>query len=826
MPLVDLDDPEELRARWSALAAVAHATGFDRRWYADEQGWYHQDETGSDLRMVLLDGERSVLFGFHTQHSRTTGSDLLVGAPGWIGQPEVRQRFAAGRLGFVYGSFGGTWARAAYAGDPWQPLDDGFLPIATWLTSDEEAAEELIEWAAEWADYLGGLDELRPVGIALIRTAATTGISSDSLLDLFGRLGVGPHSPRQPDLRAALIAAEQFGGPNAGQADQAALADVDDELDDEPMETFVVPPGVSPFTGQMIKEEPAPYIPPARSEEYGIVGLNRPVYEAPVYEQDYDVPGLARLGLIGPDPVGDDDETGEIELVVEHEQPQGLSRVGGEVEDGADYYASLFADAPAAARYVHDVGPKSEPVAATQQPADDQQANAEQSRQFDDESTREFFPFDEDTAAQPSVTKDADPGRRDWVGGAWINGEWVENAAADLPASTTNAEPAGADLHPAAPSDQVGPARAAPADALWGPSALASGLSGRNRADALSGPGDDDWSDPEPEALSGAGSPEIAEPPSDDEPRSDDERFVVDDAAQTIGVDPEEPDSFASPAGGLPDDAPTAEIAAVLDVEVGEPGEVQQAEPAAAHSVEADSEEDYYPTSRSPFAPTNDPQRQPGEYGAEVGSDLSDVELEGGPQESFRAPELVVPPPSTPPIAIPGLGLVASQAPRLEPAPGSLEEAMRAEQERPRPRPGETPALEALRDWCRARTGIVPSGFTIQVQVLDPAAPSYRFDLEPPEVHDPPEHATDRLADLLGDLWLAEAGSEQDGWLFARIDAAGRTLRIDRWYDQVPDWWDNPVEPQLDAQGLARRLHGRGVDQQPDYLRKLYTDAR
>jgi hypothetical protein len=43
MPLVDLDDPAELRARWSALAAVAHATGFDRRWYADEDGWYHQD---------------------------------------------------------------------------------------------------------------------------------------------------------------------------------------------------------------------------------------------------------------------------------------------------------------------------------------------------------------------------------------------------------------------------------------------------------------------------------------------------------------------------------------------------------------------------------------------------------------------------------------------------------------------------------------------------------------------------------------------------------------------------------------------------------------
>ena len=104
MPLVDLDDPEELRARWSALAAVAHATGFDRRWYADENGWYHQDETGSDLRMVRLEGGRAVLFGFHTQLTQTAQADLLAGSPDWIGQPEVRQRQTAGELGFVYGS--------------------------------------------------------------------------------------------------------------------------------------------------------------------------------------------------------------------------------------------------------------------------------------------------------------------------------------------------------------------------------------------------------------------------------------------------------------------------------------------------------------------------------------------------------------------------------------------------------------------------------------------------------------------------------------------------------------------------------------------------
>jgi hypothetical protein len=150
---------------------------------------------------------------------------------------------------------------------------------------------------------------------------------------------------------------------------------------------------------------------------------------------------------------------------------------------------------------------------------------------------------------------------------------------------------------------------------------------------------------------------------------------------------------------------------------------------------------------------------------------------------------------------------------------------MRAELERPRPRPQESDAVLALRAWCRARTAIVPSGFTIQVQVLDPGAPSYRFDLEPPDVDDP-EYASDKLSGLLGDLWLTEQQSDQGGWLFARIDAAGRTLRIDRWYDQVPDWWDNPIEPRLDVNGLVRRLYSRGPQWQPSYLEKLYTSAR
>jgi hypothetical protein len=156
--------------------------------------------------------------------------------------------------------------------------------------------------------------------------------------------------------------------------------------------------------------------------------------------------------------------------------------------------------------------------------------------------------------------------------------------------------------------------------------------------------------------------------------------------------------------------------------------------------------------------------------------------------------------------------------------PLGVEQAMRAEPERPRPKPAQTPAFEALRAWCRVRTNIVPSGFTIQVQVLDPARPSYRFDLEPAAVDDP-EWPDDRLSELLGDLWIAEAQSEHGGWLFARIDAAGRTLRIDRWYDQVPEWWDTDLPSELDVEGLVRRLYRRGPDWQPSYLEQLYITA-
>lgn len=583
MPLVDLDDPDDLRARWCALAAVAHATGYDRRWWADETGWHHEDPAGNDLRFVSPGQDRSVLFGFHSEISRTAEvgrqGGLLAGAPEWIAQPEVRHRMATGEIGFVYGHFAGTWARAPYPGDPWQPLDDGFTAVGDWLVSDEDSAAELVEWGAEWADYLGAIDQAMPAGLELVRAARGDGITSDHLLDLFDRLGIGPASPRHPDLAAALRAAARFG--TAAPAERAAPV--------EPPPPVEAPPVVaSPFMPVQPAGPPMP--------EY----VERPLYkvfadevepevEPETADEDWDdVPALARLGLIDYD--ADEDEEGEGELF----DPAGVE------------------EAPAAA------WEPSEPVVEL-------------------EATQEFNPFGDE---------------------------------------------------PAAPVREPEPA-----------------------------------ADPEPPVGSPFAPATSAEP------------------AVESAVEPESP--VAVPGG-----SPFA--------------------PAASYE----------------HAPEAEPERGP------------------GPRELGGLGALVVPEPEPP--AVPA---------------GSLAEAMRLESERTRP-DRESAARKRLHEWCRERTRIVPSGFTIHVQALDPDALLYSFDLDPPEVPGA-ELGPGDIGGLLRDLWQAEADDAQGGWMFARIDAAGRTLRIDRWYDQVPDWWTGDVDEAVDVPGLARRLASRAPQWRPSYVGRL-----
>ncbi|MFI5734573.1 hypothetical protein ACIA49_30950 [Kribbella sp. NPDC051587] len=1626
MPLVDLDDPEELRARWSALAAVSHATGFDRRWYADVDGYYHQDETGSILRLQRPGDGRAVLFGYQTQHSQTAGSDLLAGSPEWIGSPEVRQRLAAGELGFVYGAFNGTWARAAYDGDPWEPIPDGFLQIGGWITSEEDSAREMIEWVAEWADYLGGLDELLPHGVALIRAGGA--ITVEALAAFFAPFNINPRSPMQPDLPAGAAAAAMFSdrvavpekfapepdAPRGSVVEPVVTGTPDGRPAADEEESFVVPPGISPFTGQpiatdtggtpIVADQPASYqqVPFGRDEapkqdEYGVVGKKQGWLRR--RKQD-EAPAAPRAAAPAPGsyvPTDVPDNGLPYNRLPSSEPP----RVGDGRHEGDDFFNSLFADAPAAATPDQDfetaeqpawsdpeatnqynpfqdttnapTAPAPEDTDATaanafapipaeppfapdaragQSPSDeraraaqssfapearggqspsDERARAEQSpfapsdpdaanasapisaerpgqspfapdarggQSPSDERARAeqspfapapsdqteradqspFAPADPDATAvgafapiaeeppsqspfapapfneteradqsprppetrggsspfapaqgartplgalpsdpdataaytpfaplpeQPAARSEHDPRAEQspfaatpdaadataayspfapapseheapanspfapnaqpqsedtWDGPAWINGEWVESRparnASDAPAPDRGATdsastPTEAD-HPSAPapdhpsqpapepapaefgddeaptaeiaavpasftgpspfappadeSDQADPTPSAPsadgrpdaqpspfapnagesaeanqapptpfasgpdghADASESPFAPSGEVAERADRDLAAGspfapqstddgtarspfapnaaesaeagqapgapfaPGRDGRADASPspfapsvgesaeseqasatpfapsrdghadaspsrfgpsgDAAQGAdrdlaaGSP-FAPQVTDDgaagspfAPGSVDQDDVLDDETAEIpaiiepstgehpqaqvdphpqpqpwpqpgpqpspwpqptdpypaptphpspdpypapGPDPyprpeptptpdptprpaptphpeptpfpgpepdprpspyptpepdpspfpgpepdprpspyptpepdpspfpgPEPDPRPSPyphpgpspeptpvpqpepvpgpyPAPEPEPAPQPEPVPPADPEpapepepvpqpepgpapdptppAGDPSPWPDAEPSqpapqvselgddeptgvipavdanlATDEQAADQEHPWQPTGASdaltrnqnptqaadtraePAAPQTQHREsadrsqyeasgnraqydeasggsqyaeasggsQYGEVEARAhGNDSEDPQYDVEPREEFSAaqgeewpedadePTGVIPAvfgdedqavddqqsayaeqvgdpangshqaqpaheaapydqheatqhqaneatpyesdegaaygerPSSPTyderqdvtpygeqrpaaalpapgaMSIPGLGLVGADGPGVELIPGSLEEAMRAEAERVRPRPADSAAFDALHAWCRARTAIVPSGFTIQVQVLDPEAPSYRFDLEPPNVEDP-EFAADKLSGLLGDLWLTEAQGEHGGWLFARLDAAGRTLRIDRWYDQVPEWWDAPVETRLDVGNLARRLTSRDPAWQPSYVQKLYTNAR
>lgn len=493
MPLVDLDDPEELRARWTALAAVAHATGFDRRWYADADGYHHQDETASVLRLARIGDGRVVLWGFHTQHSATAGADLLAGSPDWIGQPEVRQRQASGELGFVYGAFNGTWARASYPGDPWQPADDGFQHIGGWITSDEAAADEMVEWVAEWADYLDGLDELRQYGVELIRTTLRSGVTGEALAAFFSHFRIDPRSPVQPEIAAGLVAAEDFTRNFAVPAsfpddpDTAEVSVVEDVVigspDSRPSssapedeESYVVPPGISPFTGQPIDDPPynPPYEPydasaapvaheargregaagPAAYEteagvaaaheagghgDYGVTGkkqgwLRRRKHDTgstPAVEPEPHEPAPGPGAYLPQDAQGGSLPTPTYDPTLPSAEPP---RVGGGQYEGDDFYNSLFADAPAAAA-----------------PTADEQdwETAEQPSWSNQDPTSEYNPFADDTAENNPA----------WTGPAWINGQWVENPPTHRtsPQATPDqpgAHPSQPGAHPSQPGGQ------------------------------------------------------------------------------------------------------------------------------------------------------------------------------------------------------------------------------------------------------------------------------------------------------------------------------------------------------------------------------------
>ncbi len=759
MPLVDLDDPAELRARWAALAAVAHASGRDRIWWADRQGWHHEDARGNDLRLVPMPDSRAVVFGYHYDDSRTAAdgglSELLTGAPDWIGQPEVRHRLATGQLGFVYGHFSGTWARASYPGDPWQPLDDGFQSIAYWLVSDEETEYELAEQMLMWAGPDLNANELKFGAMGLIRAAAGAGIGADDLRDFFALLGpsVGRLRPdgRPPDLRAGLAAAAAFGGPVTTSraevaAEPAAVPDSavedEEELPPELVELFHWDDEDDDLEDEALERDVGPddqeYADEYAAEEYAEEEYAQEEYAQEEYAQE---------------------EYAEAAPVARQAPEQDLSQ--SQVVTPMHPVHPSFPGWSASYQVAH-ARPfaQDKPVEELDEP--------DELDDFDDEDEEPFVlppssqsPF----APQPST----EPGPVVQVSADEMWGaapQFSQPKPAEPPTEPISGEPpAAATPHSPSPAEQ--------------PPAV----------------------QPEqPVAKQPQQPPAAQEQPSVERPAAD--RQSV-EQQQPAAEAPPEPPEQARPVvrarHGRPE--PPAAVQPPVEPEpMHEPDPVFEPEP----GYEPEPEPFFEP---EPVDEEQLPAEQPVSAEEQAAVDAFEALLADAPRPQHHHDD-----PHDEP---------ARRGSARQGEYDSLDEAMRAEPEQRRPRPVEGPAFAELHEWCRARTKVVPSGFTIHVYAANPSAIGYSFDLEPPEVPGA-ARGSHQLGPLLHALWLEESDPEHGAWMFARIDAAGRTLRVDRWYDSVPSWWEDPVaDREVAPADVAWHLDHRGDRWLPSYADRL-----
>lgn len=1028
MPLVDLDDPGELRSRWAALAAVAHACGRDRIWWADERGLHYEDPRGNDLRLLSLGDGRAVLYGYHAEESRTAVenayADLLSGAPDWIGQPEVRHRMVTGQLGFVFGHFSGTWARAEYPGDPWQPLDDGFSAVGSWLTDDRETEYEIAEMVLEWTGAGLNPDEIKFGAMGLIRAAGTRGIRPSDLEDFFALLRgaqarIRPDG-RGPDVTAGAAAATAFAtsavaktGPPAAAPPTAAPPTA--------APPTAVPPTAAPPTAAPPAARPAvtppaarpapgahgsPFKPPAPHPSPGAPGtpaappLPRPVPASDGFPE-YRPAEPPAPAVPAPQPSAPPASTApsarpsappsarpsappstppagappSSSPFSREQTPSPFARESGASpfgpEQGSSPFApeqggSPFAPEPSGAPGQGGSAGAGSPFAAepSHAPAQSgsagspfapQNAGAAGGRADQDryagllEETAEFVPFfdDDDEPAKPQARRS---------NGATEAGR-TETAAprdrephAPAPPLTTSpvppsARPAGHVLPPTAAP--VLPATAPPVLPPSGgpdlpvssspdlpPSAPPAGRS--SAAAPVLPPSAPDGGPPAgrrvrppmPPADAGAGQQPAAEGPVEDAP------FIEPVARRArrqtqAGADQsprgERPGERAAerergarfrlmPDAGMGGGVPDASLWALpvpepdgarrrTDKDVSGPGPERENGAASGRGVVPDqpARKRAYETPQQrayeiPQEPANDaPQERAYETAQEPAYDgpqerayeaprepVYDVPQGPADQSPYEAPyepaygggygpgyaaaqdEDVAPAADAEPDARAddggaagrngvaagdvtggpeGMELPAELAVAVRAREGrqaaeraeferaqrevarrpagafeSLEDAMRAEPERPRPSVEPGQAFRDLHEWCRERTKIVPSGFTIHVYVANPQSISYTFDLDPPEVPGAridPQH----IDGLLQALWNEETDAEHGGWMFARIDAAGRTLRVDRWYDSIPSWWEHGRA--VDSHDVAWHLGVRAPRWQPSYAGRL-----
>ncbi len=219
VPLEEWEDLDELCPRWAALAATTTLAGFSDSYWADEDGWHHQDGSESVVHVMLLGGGRAVMCGTDEELSATAGSeepvDVLADAPAWVRDllDPWPDELGTDRPGFVYWLDDDVWQRVPYPGDPDEPVTDGASAVGRFMFDDDQAAQEVLDWATPWVwdaagvEWEGDEPELVAAAHTLIDDLREPDDERQALSAFLGVLAPGGVTA---DLDAAAAAAAEF----------------------------------------------------------------------------------------------------------------------------------------------------------------------------------------------------------------------------------------------------------------------------------------------------------------------------------------------------------------------------------------------------------------------------------------------------------------------------------------------------------------------------------------------------------------------------------------------------------------------------------------
>ena len=196
---LELPEPDGMRGRWAAFAAVCAARGWGdsaNAVVAPAGGpvWHFDDGGGNWADLYHVGAGRAVLIGHDHEYSDTywataaeyfqeEETDLLAGAPAWW-EPPARAALDRGLwVGFVYGYSGGTWRRAPY------DLADGFTSLAMPAVDTDRCRELIVEFVQDAPGLAGAAPDPAAVD-ALI--AADADVTEEHVTAVIGPTGWDP----------------------------------------------------------------------------------------------------------------------------------------------------------------------------------------------------------------------------------------------------------------------------------------------------------------------------------------------------------------------------------------------------------------------------------------------------------------------------------------------------------------------------------------------------------------------------------------------------------------------------------------------------------